>query len=144
MTEYVLSTRIPVEDVIATYRKRHTAVDKIQGLFVDSEENRAARARIRARLPQVVVTGALTNNIEANAEGAKKGIALLKFGEQMGIRPEEIMVCGDSSNDMDMIARAGLSVAMGNSVPEIREAADYVTASNDEDGVAKAIEKFVL
>jgi hydroxymethylpyrimidine pyrophosphatase-like HAD family hydrolase len=54
------------------------------------------------------------------------------------------MCCGDAPNDIGMIEYAGLGVAMGNAWGGTKEHADYVTASNDEDGVAKAIEKFVL
>ena len=54
------------------------------------------------------------------------------------------MVCGDSQNDMEMIKAAGFGVAMGNAMPEVKKAADYITLSNEEDGVAAAIEKFVI
>ena len=57
---------------------------------------------------------------------------------------KEIMAFGDGSNDMDMIRRVGFGVAMENGIDEIKEAADYITVTNDEHGVAKAIEKFVL
>lgn len=76
--------------------------------------------------------------------GVDKGTALAGFVERMGLQKEEIMACGDSYNDDTMIAYAGIGVAMGNAVPEIKQIADYITCSNDEDGVAVAIEKFVL
>ena len=68
----------------------------------------------------------------------------MKLGEFLGIRKEEIMACGDGDNDLSMIEAAGLGVAMENADDEVRQAADYITCSNNEDGVAKAIEKFAL
>ena len=54
------------------------------------------------------------------------------------------MACGDGGNDTAMVRAAGLGVAMANAFPEVKEAADYITASNNQDGVGRAVEKFVL
>ena len=126
------------------YHIEHRPVDKIQALFVSQEEKRAAFAEVKEKVPELAVCGALYNNLEANAKEARKGIALMKLGEILGISRDEIMACGDGSNDIEMIREAGLGVAMSNSIDEVIEAADYVTLSNDEDGAAKAIEKYVL
>ena len=53
------------------------------------------------------------------------------------------MACGDSSNDLDMIKAAGIGVAMGNADKEIKAAADFITKTNEEDGVAYAIKTFI-
>ena len=55
-----------------------------------------------------------------------------------------MIACGDSGNDISMLKFAGIGVAVGNALPEVKEAADCVVASNDEDGVAEAIETFLL
>ncbi len=73
-----------------------------------------------------------------------KAVALERLGEYTGIKRENIMAIGDGWNDLDMIKFAGFGVAMGNSHNEVRDSADFVTLSNDEDGVAFAIEKFIL
>ena len=65
------------------------------------------------------------------------------LGEHLGIQREEIICIGDAGNDLDMIEYAGLGVAMGNAFEEVKAAADYITGSNEEDGVAQVIEKFV-
>ena len=57
---------------------------------------------------------------------------------------EEIMAFGDGNNDLKMLKEVGTGVAMENAIPSLKEAADYVTLSNDEEGVAKFIEKYVL
>jgi Cof subfamily protein (haloacid dehalogenase superfamily) len=76
---------------------------------------------------------------KANKWNAVRGVA-----EELGIAPAEIFALGDDENDLPMIQGAGLGVAMANAKPAVRDAADFVTASNAEDGAAQAIERFVL
>ena len=66
------------------------------------------------------------------------------LGEMLGIPKESIMACGDGDNDVHLLREVGFGVAMANAQPQVKEAADYITASNDEDGVARAIEEFAL
>ncbi|MGV2641357.1 HAD hydrolase family protein, partial [Clostridium perfringens] len=61
-----------------------------------------------------------------------------------GIKREEVIAIGDAGNDLHMIEYAGLGVAMGNAFEEVKEKADFITKSNEEDGVAFVFEKFVL
>lgn len=61
----------------------------------------------------------------------------------LDIKREELMVCGDGYNDISMIEYAGLGVAMSNAQAVVKEAADYITLSNEEDGVAAAVKKFI-
>ena len=73
-----------------------------------------------------------------------KWAALRGLAEKKGIAPEEILAIGDDNNDVEMIAAAGLGVAMGNAVVAAKEAADLVTGTNEEDGVVRVIEEYVL
>lgn len=73
-----------------------------------------------------------------------KGATLQKWAAQQGYAPGEVMAIGDNRNDLEMLAFAGRPVVMGNSVPELRTDGWYVTATNDEAGVALAIERFAL
>lgn len=73
-----------------------------------------------------------------------KGKGLKKLAETLGIKREEVIAMGDAGNDLSMIKYAGLGIAMENGFSEVKENADFITKSNDEDGVAYAIEKFVL
>ncbi|MEN6413914.1 MAG: Cof-type HAD-IIB family hydrolase [Veillonellales bacterium] len=73
-----------------------------------------------------------------------KGRALAFLTDQLHINRQEVMAVGDSINDLDMIEYAGWGVAMGNGADAVKEAAQAVTLRNDEDGVAAAIEKYVL
>ena len=83
-------------------------------------------------------------NLEINAPGVNKGMGLIQLGRLLGIEREEIMACGDGNNDLMMLKEVGFGVAMANGADEVKEVADYITLSNEEDGVAAAIEKFVL
>ena len=66
------------------------------------------------------------------------------LSKQLGIPPEQFATIGDMPNDVLMFARSGLSIAMGNADREVQRAARRVTASNEDEGFAKAIERFVL
>ncbi|PLR95079.1 Cof-type HAD-IIB family hydrolase [Bacillus sp. T33-2] len=83
-------------------------------------------------------------NIEVNAIGINKAKGLRNVCELLGISMDNVMAVGDSLNDMAMIKEAGLGIAMGNAQPAVKEAADWVTGTNNESGVAQAIRKWVL
>lgn len=76
--------------------------------------------------------------------GIDKADCLDAFLKQIGYSQEDLMACGDGYNDLSMIRYAGMGVAMKNAQKEVLEAADYVTLSNDEDGVAEAVERILL
>ena len=77
-------------------------------------------------------------------KGVSKGDTLAKLGELLDISPQEMMTMGDQENDLSMIELAGLGVAMGNATDQVKEAAQYVSLTNEEDGVAHAIHKFIV
>lgn len=83
-------------------------------------------------------------NIEVNAMGINKAVAIEKVCERLGITMNEVMAVGDSLNDIKMIEAAGIGVAMGNAQDLVKKAADWVTLDNENSGVAEAIEQFVL
>ncbi|WP_157060910.1 sugar-phosphatase [Liquorilactobacillus uvarum] len=81
---------------------------------------------------------------EANAKGVSKGSALKKLCEELKITSENLMAIGDGGNDLSMIKFAGNGVAMKNAIPELKKSAQIITADNNHDGVARAIEKYAL
>ena len=99
---------------------------------------------VEAAYPDVKVTSSTWNNLEINAKTAHKGVALRRFAEVLGLTLDNCMSFGDGANDLTMIEAAGMGVAMSNACPEVLAAADYVTTSNDEDGVAAALRHFGL
>lgn len=78
------------------------------------------------------------------APDASKGAGLRWLAQRLGIPMAATLAIGDGVNDMSMLREAGLGVAMGNAAPEVRQAANAVTAANDEDGAALAIERYAL
>lgn len=82
--------------------------------------------------------------LEVTPPGVDKATSLTWLCSYLDIAPETVIACGDSGNDISMLKFAGIGVAVGNALPEVKEAADCVVASNDEDGVAEAIETFLL
>ena len=77
-------------------------------------------------------------------KGGGKVVGIRKYLEMNDILPEEIIAFGDAENDMEMIAFAGIGVAMGNAKDCVKECADYVTADVDDDGILKALQHFGL
>lgn len=142
MAEYVLSTRVPVEDLWRKFEEENRGVDKVQALFANTDEKEEARGRL-LEMGGAEVTGALAYNIEVNALGVDKGEALLAVAELLGVRREETLAFGDGANDVAMIRAAGIGAGMANGIPEVREAADVLAGSNDEDGVARVIEQYL-
>jgi Cof subfamily protein (haloacid dehalogenase superfamily) len=82
--------------------------------------------------------------LEILTPGNSKWRALSRLLELEGIAPEQVIGIGDEINDLEMIRHAGLGVAMGNAIPAIKAEADFITRSNEEDGVAHVVEQFVL
>lgn len=85
-----------------------------------------------------------TDNIEIMIGTTSKGNAVAHLADILNINAEEVMCIGDSENDISMLNFAGIGVAMGNGLQMVKDLADFVTDTNDNDGVAKAVEKFVL
>lgn len=86
----------------------------------------------------------LDSALQIMPAAASKGAALKLLMKDLKLRPEQVLAIGDAENDLEMFAAAGSSVAMGNARPAVKAAAKHTTASNDEDGVAQALERFVL
>lgn len=82
--------------------------------------------------------------LEILPKSVDKAYSLQKLLEYLEMEPEQAICCGDGYNDISMLQYAGLGVAMGNACEEVQEAADYVTGTNEEDGVLQVIRKFML
>jgi Cof subfamily protein (haloacid dehalogenase superfamily) len=93
---------------------------------------------------KLAIFGAGKYSLEISSKGISKGRAVELLANDLKIKREEILCIGDNENDISMIEYAGIGVAMGNAVSQLKEVADYITDANYNDGVAKAIRKFVL
>jgi HAD superfamily hydrolase (TIGR01484 family) len=110
-------------------------------------ENLEKLAAIRMELESwslFEITNSHPFNLELNPLGISKASGLIDICGLLGIEMSEVIAMGDSLNDLAMIRASGLGVAMGNAQDEVKQAADIVTASNVEDGVARIIEQYIL
>jgi len=82
--------------------------------------------------------------VDVLADGVSKGTTLAQFCRERGYDPSAVLAVGDNHNDREMLEFAGVPVVMGNAVPELLTAGFHVTASNDDAGLARAIERFAL
>jgi hydroxymethylpyrimidine pyrophosphatase-like HAD family hydrolase len=130
---------IPIVDLEPLIRW-NCGVVKFSIVFHSEAEFKAAVEKFSA-WPEVELASGDVKSLEVMARGIHKGETLRFVSEHSGIPMERIMAIGDNYNDMEMIRAAGWGVAMGNAVPELKEAADWITLTNDENGLAVAFEK---
>lgn len=135
----VQELRTPVDELKAYLRARGDDVQKIQLFLKDVSQRPAVMAELERRFPGTVASTSLPNNIEINAAAANKGDAVRALAAQLGIPIEQTISFGDGSNDLSMIRACGLGVAMANACPAVLAAADRVTTSCDESGVAAVL-----
>lgn len=112
-------------------------------MSVPPEQLKQVQEQIVAFLPKelsVVQTAAFY--LEVIPSQINKGQGIRSICSVLGIGPEQVMAFGDAENDIPMLRVAGIGVAMGNAADAVKAAADYVTRSNNEDGVAAALEAF--
>lgn len=119
--------------------------DKIVGVCDDPEQLAAIEIAVRAALgARATVSRSQSYYLDILAMGGNKGAGVRRLAELSGVTLSEVAVLGDQQNDLAMFAIAGRSVAMGQAPDNVRAAATHVAASNDDGGVADAIDRFVL
>ena len=135
--------RVPLAVEGENFYKVQQAPNKLM-LIVDPKEQQQIMAELAEKFADSVhITNSNDRFIEVIEPGVNKGVALEYVAALFGLLPEEIMACGDSYNDLEMLQFAGTSVVMDNAPDAVKQHADFVTASCEEDGVAVALEKFI-
>lgn len=140
--EHALKTAVLHEDIIASYRKEHFPVEKMN-LSCVSVELRESLYNSLKSLP-LTIAYSEESALEISPRHVTKALGLQKLCDYLCIPLEKTIAVGDSNNDTDIMKAAGLSVAMGNSFPNIKELCDVTVADNNHDGCAEAIEKYLL
>ena len=141
--EYILNTRNPVDNIYEFLIEHKHEIENINVNFEDISQKPAMKEKLLT-LPETTITTSFDHNLEIGGATTSKAEALRKMGELLSIDPDEMMAIGDSPNDMAMMLASGLPVAVGNAKDEVKAIAKYIAPTNHEDGVADAIEKFVL
>ncbi|AOR24548.1 Cof-type HAD-IIB family hydrolase [Clostridium taeniosporum] len=119
----------------------------IKVICIDNSENKNTLLNVKNNLlkfSDIETVSSGDNNFEVMQKGVSKGNAAKILSEKLGIKQDEVICIGDNENDLSMIKFAGLGVAMGNGSDIVKKSANYITDTNTNDGVAKAIERFIL
>ncbi len=148
MKDFIRNSRNYVDDLSEYIEKSDRGVQKFtlnfaadnNGGFIHREDVRIMLENI----PEITVVCGGMNNLEITEKGISKGTGLNDAAKYFKIDRSETIAFGDSENDLEMIKAAGLGIAMENSTPEIIAAADFVTRSNNENGIAYALDKFIF
>ena len=120
-------------------------VDKIVGLSEDFAGLERLETVVQKAIgPAATIARSQPYFLDITAPAANKGDGVMAIAQAAGAPLAQVAVIGDMPNDLPMFARAGLSIAMGQAPEAVRAAADFVTASNAQDGVAAAIDRYIL
>lgn len=126
------------QDILA---EKGTEIHKLLVFSMDDHKLEIAKNELLS-IRELAVSSSADHNIEITAASAQKGLALQKFAQQRGISMQNVMAIGDNYNDLSMLKMAGVGVAMGNAEEEIKNSCRFVTKTNEEHGVAHAIQTF--
>ena len=140
----IRNLRTPVDDLKSYLLETGRDVQKIQLFLTDPALRLTLLRQLGGQFEGLCVSSSVPNNIEINSTDANKGEALRKLAAHLGLDISRTMAIGDGLNDLSMLRAAGVGVAMENACPEAKQAADYLTGSCDESGVAAAIKRFCM
>lgn len=141
--DYVIWSRRPVENVTELMLNNKGEIENVNFIYPTLEMLAEAKPKVEA-IKNATITSSFPNNLEVGGPNTSKKTALLWLMDKLNVETDELMCCGDAPNDIAMVELAGIGVAVANAWGGLKDHADYITGSNDDDGVAMAIEKFVL
>lgn len=141
--EYVLRTRTPIDDINSFMYENSKEIENIN-IFFEDQKKREEIWKLVQNFTDANITSSLPNNIEIGGLNSSKSVALSKLIEILNLKPENLLCCGDAANDIPMIELAGVGVAMGNAWDIVKNHANYITDTNVNGGVGKAILKFAF
>lgn len=141
--KYVLRTRTPV-DGIYDFLLEHR--EKIENINIHFEffEDKAAMFEQLGAVSGITVTSSFAHNLEIGGADTSKATAIKEICKLYGVEPDRVMAFGDSPNDSRMLEAAGIGIAMGNATEDVKEIADIITLTADDEGVAYAIRKLIF
>ncbi len=140
---YLEQSRRQVPDLMQSLLGEPGGIENISVMCPAGEIRSGVLAKIE-KIRDIKIIYPWPTDLEIVSCDADKGKAFMSLARMLGLEREEVMGIGDGNNDLGFMKAAGLSVAMGNSAPEIMETADRVTEDNEHDGVASAIRRYVL
>jgi len=137
---------VQFQPTVLEHVEEHTSeVAKIVGVSDDHDAVARASTAAKDRFGgHVTAAASQPYYLDVTHPDANKGSVARYLARQFGLSADEIATIGDMPNDIEMFRRSGLTIAMGNAEPEVKQSAHEVTASNEEDGFAIAVERFIL
>ena len=132
------------DNLYETYCASPFPVEKVNFYHTDLESRERTRRRIEEAGFPVILADAERGSLEISAAGVDKGSGLRKLCERLNIPVSRTIAAGDADNDISILKAAGLSVAMGNALPHIKELADVTVSDCDHDGCAEIIDSWLL
>lgn len=146
--KYIITTRTRLDNILQFIHENQLKVQKMTLNFYPAADGTLIDREIVRKFlvsnPSITTVCGGYNNLEFTRADASKGVGLRKLAEILGVDPDATMAIGDTENDLAIIEAAGIGVAMGNATDAVKARADYVTTTNTKDGVAAAIEHFIL
>lgn len=139
----IRTNRQPVPELKAFLKEQGGTVQKIQLFSTDPKLRTSLLHELPERFSHLAVSSSVSRNVEINHEDANKGAALMALAAYLGLDRSQVMAFGDGLNDISMVREAGIGIAMSNAVEEVKEAADLITGSCEESGVAQILEKII-
>ncbi len=140
--DIIMQSQTFVDDLPSFLKKEKKRIEKINIPYMEPQVHAELIEKLGG-MKEYAITSSFLQNLEINRASANKGEALGHLCQRLGIRAEQVMAFGDGSNDLEMLQFAGCAVAMQNAVEHLKPIADFVTCTNEQDGVAYAIEKFI-
>ena len=141
--EYVKRTRQQIDDIKSFIREHIHELDSIDIIVRDETHKKKLHELITAGEKRVYVTSSVKQLLEISDCHAGKHSGLAYVLDCLGLQPEQSAAFGDADNDIDMIRFAGVGIAMGNASESLKAQADFITKTNDEDGVVCALKNIL-
>lgn len=140
----LLEARQPIESAAGYLHQKQYAVEKLNLFFKSLSQRSGFIEKMGTFAEAVELTSSMDNNVEINKRGANKGAGLAALCSKLHIPAQKVLAMGDSDNDITMLRYAGTGVAVSNACNALKQAADFITCSNDENAVAEVLKNFVF
>lgn len=131
-----------VEDIFRYYNEHEMPVAKLNLYHVSPKEREKSKEKLKDM--DLVLADAERTSVEISASGTTKGTGLEQLCKYLGITMDDVIAVGDADNDIDVLRKAGLSIAMGNANETVKSICDVIVSDCDSDGCVEAIERYLL
>ena len=140
---YIQETRHPIDDMVRFIRGHREQLDALDLVVTDEKKKEAWWKLLEAQVPDIYITSSVFRLLEISDIHSGKRAGLEYILRLYGVEAGRAAAFGDGENDAEMVAFAGVGIAVENAAESVKKAAVYVTSAHDQDGVAEAFEKYL-